>query len=181
MCIYISQHRIVSNDMLESDTQAPAPLNLPFGQLFFGFPVVPYTPPETQQPALSTNQHVSLSFPWPSSPNKLPSNSLFSVARATLLAGTPHSQRARRKRSQAKRNSGARGDVLFEQSTSHLPRASATVNEVQVVHPYQSQLSGSLRGILRKRKKGAGAHHRTLALTRTTSSWLTVIERDCST
>ncbi|KAJ7581233.1 ubiquitin fusion degradation protein I [Mycena floridula] len=39
------QHRIVSNSTLDTEVKVPAPLNLPFGQLFFGFTVVPHTPP----------------------------------------------------------------------------------------------------------------------------------------
>lgn len=31
--------------MLESEIKVPAALNLPFGQLFFGFNVAQYTPP----------------------------------------------------------------------------------------------------------------------------------------
>ncbi|CAA7271622.1 unnamed protein product [Cyclocybe aegerita] len=38
-------HKIVSNSTLEMETKVPAALNLPFGQLFFGFHVTPYTPP----------------------------------------------------------------------------------------------------------------------------------------
>jgi ubiquitin fusion degradation protein 1 len=37
----------VSNSTLESDIKVPAALNLPFGQLFFGFRVTAYTPPPT--------------------------------------------------------------------------------------------------------------------------------------
>jgi len=37
--------RIVTNETLETDVSAPAPLNLPFGQLFFGYKVVPYVKP----------------------------------------------------------------------------------------------------------------------------------------
>ncbi|KAF8163390.1 ubiquitin fusion degradation protein I [Crassisporium funariophilum] len=44
--IRTDQHRIVSNNTLESDVKVPAALNLPFGQLFFGFNVAAYTPPE---------------------------------------------------------------------------------------------------------------------------------------
>jgi ubiquitin fusion degradation protein 1 len=44
-----SQHRIVNNSTFESDMRVPAPLNLPFGQLFFGFKVVPYAPATTTQ------------------------------------------------------------------------------------------------------------------------------------
>lgn len=40
-----SQHRIVSNETLENEVKVPAALNLPFGQLFFGFNVAPYVPP----------------------------------------------------------------------------------------------------------------------------------------
>jgi len=43
--IRTDKNRVVTNNSLESETQAPAPLNLPFGKLFFGFKVVPYTPP----------------------------------------------------------------------------------------------------------------------------------------
>ncbi|KAF7338219.1 Ubiquitin fusion degradation protein 1 [Mycena venus] len=42
--IRTDQHRIVSNETLESDTKVPAALNLPFGQLFFGFNVTPLCP-----------------------------------------------------------------------------------------------------------------------------------------
>lgn len=41
-----SQHKIVSNSAYDKDVKVPAALNLPAGQLFFGFNVVPYTPPE---------------------------------------------------------------------------------------------------------------------------------------
>ncbi|KAF4615126.1 hypothetical protein D9613_003152 [Agrocybe pediades] len=44
--IKTDNHRIVSNSTLETETKVPAALNLPFGQLFFGFNVQPYTPPE---------------------------------------------------------------------------------------------------------------------------------------
>ncbi|KAG6814495.1 hypothetical protein H0H92_000020 [Tricholoma furcatifolium] len=43
--IRTDQHRIVSNSSFESDQKVPAPLNLPLGQLFFGFNTVPYVPP----------------------------------------------------------------------------------------------------------------------------------------
>ncbi|KAJ7063392.1 ubiquitin fusion degradation protein I [Mycena amicta] len=39
------QHRIVNNESLESGVKVPAALNLPFGQLFFGFNVTAYEPP----------------------------------------------------------------------------------------------------------------------------------------
>lgn len=40
---------MVTNDTLEEGRQVPAPLNLPFGKLFFGFTVVPYKAPEAAQ------------------------------------------------------------------------------------------------------------------------------------
>ncbi|KAF8965242.1 ubiquitin fusion degradation protein UFD1-domain-containing protein [Flammula alnicola] len=43
--IRTDQHKIVSNATLESDVKVPAALNLPYGQLFFGFNVATYTPP----------------------------------------------------------------------------------------------------------------------------------------
>ncbi|KAJ6623556.1 ubiquitin fusion degradation protein UFD1-domain-containing protein [Mycena sp. CBHHK59/15] len=45
-----NQPRIVSNETLEADIKVPAALNLPFGQLFFGFNVAPYVPPSTALP-----------------------------------------------------------------------------------------------------------------------------------
>ncbi|TFK42494.1 ubiquitin fusion degradation protein UFD1-domain-containing protein [Crucibulum laeve] len=43
--IRTDNHRIVSNNTLDTDIKVPAALNLPFGQLFFGFNIPPYTPP----------------------------------------------------------------------------------------------------------------------------------------
>jgi hypothetical protein len=51
MCIanlvlmHYSQRRVIVNDDLENDGKSPAPLNLPFGKLFFGFNIPPYVPP----------------------------------------------------------------------------------------------------------------------------------------
>ncbi|KAG8734459.1 ubiquitin fusion degradation protein [Ceratobasidium sp. 423] len=39
--------RTMTTDDLENTARAPAPLGLPFGKLFFGYPVVPYKEPET--------------------------------------------------------------------------------------------------------------------------------------
>ncbi|KAF8746114.1 hypothetical protein AX14_000169 [Amanita brunnescens Koide BX004] len=44
------QHKIVSNSAYDKDVKVPAALNLPPGQLFFGFNVVPYTPPHKPSP-----------------------------------------------------------------------------------------------------------------------------------
>lgn len=43
-----SQHRVVSNDDIESEDKVPAPLNLPLGKLFFGFNIPDYVPPPPQ-------------------------------------------------------------------------------------------------------------------------------------
>ena len=43
-----SKRRIVTADILENDSNAPAPLNLPHGKLFFGFKHVPYNHPSDQ-------------------------------------------------------------------------------------------------------------------------------------
>lgn len=48
--IRTDQPRIVSNSTFESDQKVPAALNLPFGQLFFGFNVPTYTPPTVAAP-----------------------------------------------------------------------------------------------------------------------------------
>ncbi|KIK99279.1 hypothetical protein PAXRUDRAFT_822902, partial [Paxillus rubicundulus Ve08.2h10] len=44
--IRTDKQRILTSDSMEYDVKVPAALNLPFGKLFFGFNVVPYTPPE---------------------------------------------------------------------------------------------------------------------------------------
>jgi len=43
--IRTSNRRVVSNATFEGDDKVPAALNLPFGQLFFGFNIAPYVPP----------------------------------------------------------------------------------------------------------------------------------------
>jgi len=46
-------HKVVSNSTFESDVKVPAALNLPFGQLFFGFNVTAYSPATTAPPQAS--------------------------------------------------------------------------------------------------------------------------------
>jgi len=48
-----SQQKII-NSSIEAEVKVPAALNLPFGKLFFGFSVVPYTPPEQKPPSSPT-------------------------------------------------------------------------------------------------------------------------------
>ncbi|KAI6045693.1 UFD1-domain-containing protein [Pisolithus marmoratus] len=43
--IRTDRRKVVTSDSLDSDGKVPAALNLPFGKLFFGFKVVPHTPP----------------------------------------------------------------------------------------------------------------------------------------
>ncbi|EJF66068.1 UFD1-domain-containing protein [Dichomitus squalens LYAD-421 SS1] len=53
--IRTDKQRIVTADALDNDAYVPAPLNLPFGQLFFGFNIQPYVPP-SQEPSASPSQ-----------------------------------------------------------------------------------------------------------------------------
>ncbi|TFY81039.1 hypothetical protein EWM64_g2971 [Hericium alpestre] len=46
--IRTDQHRVISNDDLITESKVPAPLNLPFGKLFFGFKTQPYEPPQSE-------------------------------------------------------------------------------------------------------------------------------------
>ncbi|KAI8989664.1 ubiquitin fusion degradation protein UFD1-domain-containing protein [Trametes punicea] len=46
--IRTDKHRIVTNGSLDGEVYVPAPLNLPFGKLFFGFNVQPYVPPNSE-------------------------------------------------------------------------------------------------------------------------------------
>ncbi|KAG6866997.1 hypothetical protein C0991_003913 [Blastosporella zonata] len=58
--IRTDKHRIVSNSAFESDQKVPAALNLPFGQLFFGFNVTPFVPPpEVPNSPESSSQIIS--------------------------------------------------------------------------------------------------------------------------
>ncbi|KAI9057893.1 ubiquitin fusion degradation protein I [Trametes sanguinea] len=45
--IRTDKQRIVTNSSLDGDVYVPAPLNLPFGKLFFGFNIQPYVPPKS--------------------------------------------------------------------------------------------------------------------------------------
>ncbi|KAI0647302.1 UFD1-domain-containing protein [Trametes meyenii] len=54
--IRTDKHRIVTNGGLEGDVYVPAPLNLPFGKLFFGFTVQPYVPPKSEESTNSAGQ-----------------------------------------------------------------------------------------------------------------------------
>ncbi|KAJ7632718.1 ubiquitin fusion degradation protein UFD1-domain-containing protein [Roridomyces roridus] len=56
--IRTDQHRIVSNETYENDVKVPAALNLPFGQLFFGFNVAPYVPPAVVTPPSPSTSRV---------------------------------------------------------------------------------------------------------------------------
>ena len=52
ICLWSSLHskrRIVTNNSLESDSQAPAPLNLSPGKLFFGYRYVEYVSPDSEE------------------------------------------------------------------------------------------------------------------------------------
>jgi len=50
-----NQHKVVSNNAYDKETKVPAALNLPRGQLFFGFNVVPYAPPQVPSPEPNGN------------------------------------------------------------------------------------------------------------------------------
>jgi len=55
--IRTDKRRIVTNNSLENDSQAPAPLNLPFGKLFFGYRYVEYVSPEPDKKGKSKAQN----------------------------------------------------------------------------------------------------------------------------
>jgi ubiquitin fusion degradation protein 1 len=65
------QHRIVSNSSLASDIKVPAALNLPFGQLFFGFNVAVYTRPPPSNPPSSPTAGSPEAAPFAGSGNTL--------------------------------------------------------------------------------------------------------------
>lgn len=47
--IRTDKRRIVTNDSLENESHAPAPLDLPFGKLFFGYRYVEYVSPDSEK------------------------------------------------------------------------------------------------------------------------------------
>ncbi|CAE6426055.1 unnamed protein product [Rhizoctonia solani] len=53
--------RTITTDDLENTARAPAPLGLPFGKLFFGYPVVPYKEQEVTTEALPETEPTSFS------------------------------------------------------------------------------------------------------------------------
>ncbi|CAL1705095.1 unnamed protein product [Somion occarium] len=59
--IRTDKHRVVTSSSLEGEVTAPAPLNLPFGKLFFGFNVAAYTPPPKSEPQPSNSQSAAFS------------------------------------------------------------------------------------------------------------------------
>ncbi|KAF7440682.1 ubiquitin fusion degradation protein [Pleurotus ostreatus] len=64
--IRTDQHRIVSNGTFEGEVKVPAALNLPFGQLFFGFNVpqsAPPPPPEQSNSSEPSSQPASFQGP----------------------------------------------------------------------------------------------------------------------
>ncbi|KAL4077147.1 ubiquitin fusion degradation protein UFD1-domain-containing protein [Scleroderma yunnanense] len=57
-----TERKVVTSDSLESDAKVPAALNLPFGKLFFGFKIVPYTSLESTVPEPSASSEQSAPF-----------------------------------------------------------------------------------------------------------------------
>ncbi|OJA18427.1 hypothetical protein AZE42_06984 [Rhizopogon vesiculosus] len=53
--IRTDQQKIINHSSIEGEVKVPTALNLPFGKLFFGFNVVPYTPPEQKPPSSPTS------------------------------------------------------------------------------------------------------------------------------
>jgi ubiquitin fusion degradation protein 1 len=49
--IKTDQPKMMTNEMLSDGRPAPAPLNLPFGKLFFGYTVIPYKAPDSGKSA----------------------------------------------------------------------------------------------------------------------------------
>ncbi|KAF8921138.1 ubiquitin fusion degradation protein UFD1-domain-containing protein [Mucidula mucida] len=72
--IRTDKHLIVSNNTLENDVKVPAALNLPFGKLFFGFNITPYTPPAPVETPGSPNPSAGPA-PFSGSGNTLSSRS----------------------------------------------------------------------------------------------------------
>jgi hypothetical protein len=93
--IRFSQHRVIVNDDLENDGKNPAPLNLPFGKLFFGFNIpsyVPPSPPEDGPEPKVPSLHLSLSHSSHTSSAPLPSLGRATPSMGNLPALLPRAQ-----------------------------------------------------------------------------------------
>jgi ubiquitin fusion degradation protein 1 len=92
--IRTDKHKIVTNEMLENTGNAPAALNLPFGQLFFGFKVAAYTPPAAATTPASPTQSPLTTFTG--SGNTLTGRSIPSEQPSTKkIDGAQSSQKAK--------------------------------------------------------------------------------------
>lgn len=73
-----SKHLVVSNEDLDKEDNVPAPLNLPFGQLFFGYNIPAYVAPEPKAESV---------------PSQVPYHRIYRLLVLTdLPAGTFHGQ-----------------------------------------------------------------------------------------
>ncbi|TFK86046.1 UFD1-domain-containing protein [Polyporus arcularius HHB13444] len=103
--IRTDKQRIVTNSSLENDAYVPAPLNLPFGKLFFGYNIQPYVPP-------SENANASSSSPQANS---------FSGSGSTLASGKTQSTSTAKGKSREEPSSstswGSGGHTLGARST----------------------------------------------------------------
>jgi len=104
--IRTDKHRVVTNNSLGSDTTAPAPLNLPFGHLFFGFNVPTYAAPD----ASTSPQPKSPSVPFSGSGNSLTASS--------SSKGKAKEEPAPKADSQAVHDWGASGQALGSRSAA---------------------------------------------------------------
>lgn len=110
--IRTDRRKVVTSDSLDSDAKVPAVLNLPFGKLFFGFKVVPRTPPvsDAQPSAELPSQPVSFS----GSGNKLSEGAIgpSSVAKGKGRAKSPPPSGASPNSRSAGQTVGSRSPIL---------------------------------------------------------------------
>ena len=105
------KHKVITTDSLDTDGKVPAPLNLPFGKLFFGFKVVEYKPPEAPSPASPpTSPEASTSFAGPGTTLK---------GRSVLSENSKGKQKAAEQPSALR---SGQGQTLRDQpATAHVP------------------------------------------------------------
>ncbi|KAH8106828.1 UFD1-domain-containing protein [Cristinia sonorae] len=109
--IRTDKHRVVTSSTYENDVTVPAPLNVPFGHLFFNYPLTPYQKPPSESQSSPT-----------------PQSTLFGGSGNSLTGGASSSAKGKAKEVQPKNQSqppakewGSGGQTLGSRSYAPAP------------------------------------------------------------
>ncbi|KAH7912224.1 UFD1-domain-containing protein [Hygrophoropsis aurantiaca] len=113
--IRTDKQRVVNSDSLESEVKAPAPLNLPFGKLFFGFNVVNYVPP--------AGTSVSPGSPPPSAPPSFSGSGNTLTGRSAPTTGSSSNAKGKQKEQPPSEPSWGTGGQTLGARSSFVPQS----------------------------------------------------------